>query len=263
MEYQVKTGDILSHKTAALVVGVFAGKKMAGHAAQAADAASGGALSRLLRKGDLEGKAGQSATLYDLKGIAAERLVVIGLGDNRSFDRAALAKALGPTIKSIAASGARYVLCGHSERRAKHGETDEQVAEQARAALQAGLRPIVCVGETPEQRAQERQEQAVREQMENLPLHSIDLTIAYEPVWAIGEKALRAATSQEAQQMHQFIRSLFDPQRRDLVRIIYGGNVNTKNAQGLFDQPDIDGALVGGASLKPIEFQEIVEKAAQ
>ena len=107
MEYQVKTGDILSHKTAALVVGVFAGKKMAGHAAQAADAASGGALSRLLRKGDLEGKAGQSATLYDLKGIAAERLVVIGLGDNRSFDRAALAKALGPTIKSIAASGAR------------------------------------------------------------------------------------------------------------------------------------------------------------
>ena len=166
-------------------------------------------------------------------------------------------------MSMIAACGARYVLCGHSERRAKHGETDEQVAEQARAALQVGLRPIVCVGETPEQRAQERQEQAVREQMENLPLHSIDLTIAYEPVWAIGEKALRAATSQEAQQMHQFIRSLFDPQRRDLVRIIYGGNVNTKNAQGLFDQPDIDGALVGGASLKPIEFQKIVESAAQ
>jgi triosephosphate isomerase len=166
-------------------------------------------------------------------------------------------------MQMIAGLGARYVLCGHSERREYHKETNEQVLEQAKAAIKANLHPIVCVGETAEERRQERQEEVVEKQVAGLPLDSEGITIAYEPVWAIGKKALRAATPSEAQEMHAFIRSLVDADRRDTISIIYGGSLNPGNAAALLEQPDIDGGLVGGASLKPDEFRQIVDIAVQ
>lgn len=165
------------------------------------------------------------------------------------------------SMEMIAECGARYVLCGHSERRRNHGETNEQVAAQAIAALEAGLHPIVCIGETKAERDQGKHEKVIEEQMKGLPLHSSELTIAYEPVWAIGEEAERAATAEEAQEMHEFIRGLFDAEHSDVRRIIYGGNVNADNAEKLLAHPDIDGGLVGGASLKPDLFRQIVEAA--
>ncbi len=98
--------------------------------------------------------------------------------------------------------------------------------------------------------------------MEGLPTASDGYTIAYEPVWAIGKDALRAATSEEAQEMHRFIRSLLDAKHREVTRILYGGSVNPKNAEDLLRQPDIDGALVGGASLDLEAFRKIVEIAS-
>jgi len=117
------------------------------------------------------------------------------------------------------------------------------------------------VGETAEERKRGEEEQIVQGQLTGLPLHSGSITIAYEPVWAIGKGALRPATPEEAQEMHAFIRSLSPPATRDAVRIIYGGRVRPENAEELFQQPDIDGALVGGASLDPDEFGQIVEIA--
>jgi triosephosphate isomerase len=99
--------------------------------------------------------------------------------------------------------------------------------------------------------------------MKGLPLQALELTIAYEPVWAIGKEADRAATAEEAQEMHEFIRSLLDAEHPAAGRIIYGGNVKVDNAKGLFERPDMDGGLVGGASLEPGLFREIVEIASR
>ena len=152
--------------------------------------------------------------------------------------------------------GCHSVLCGHSERRKDHGETNEQVTAQAIAALEAGLHPIICVGETIKERDAGKAEAVVEQQLAGLPLES-DVTIAYEPVWAIGTG--RTATPEEAQSMHAFIRSKLPENTRENIRILYGGSVKPINATAMFEQPDVDGALVGGASLKPEEFREIVE----
>ncbi len=157
------------------------------------------------------------------------------------------------TLKTI---GCRYVLCGHSERRRYHGETDSFVAEQAIATLEAGLHPIVCIGETEGERKAGEEKDVVKRQMKGLPT---GITIAYEPVWAIGTG--KTATPKDAQEMHAFIRSLLPKDQRETIRILYGGSMNAANAEELLKQSDIDGGLIGGASLKPEEFRKIVQVA--
>ncbi|MSR86843.1 triose-phosphate isomerase [Candidatus Peribacteria bacterium] len=160
------------------------------------------------------------------------------------------------SISQLKALGCRYILCGHSERRRHHGETDKMVAEQAIATLEAGLHPIVCVGETEEERKAGKEKDIVKKQMKGLPA---DVTIAYEPVWAIGTG--KNATPKDAQEMHGFIRSLLPKDQRESTRILYGGSMNAANAEELLKQEDVDGGLIGGASLKPDEFRKIVEAA--
>jgi triosephosphate isomerase len=166
--------------------------------------------------------------------------------------------------------GCTYVLCGHSERRHVIGETDELVNKKVSAAILAGLLPILCVGELIEQRKAGETEQVVTRQLK-AGLNGLSaekasaVTIAYEPVWAIGTGL--TATPQQAQEVHALIRKLlakmYDGQLADEVRIQYGGSVKSGNAAELMHQPDVDGLLVGGASLKANEFIAIIEAAAQ
>jgi triosephosphate isomerase (TIM) len=162
-------------------------------------------------------------------------------------------------------AGARWVIIGHSERRQYYGETDDLVGSKIRAAIAAGLLPIVCVGERLEDRDAGRAEQVVEAQLvagtRNLTASDASrIIVAYEPVWAIGTG--RTATPETAQQMHAFIRSrlglFFGAGVADETRILYGGSVKPDNVVALMDQADIDGGLVGGASLEADSFVQIV-----
>src|SRR5256885_8224813 len=162
----------------------------------------------------------------------------------------------------------RYVVLGHSERRALFGETDEIVNRKVKAAHEASLRPIVCVGETLEQRDKGNVEKILsiqlRGSLKDLSEKELQETvIAYEPVWAIGTG--RNATPAQAQEAHTFIRhtlqEISDATTADRIRIQYGGSVKPENARELMSQPDIDGALVGGASLDPRSFAQIIKAA--
>src|SRR6266403_2708412 len=164
----------------------------------------------------------------------------------------------------------RYVVLGHSERRMLFGETDEIVNRKVRAAHEATLRPIVCVGETLEQRDKGNVEKILsiqlRGSLKDLDEKQLQETVvAYEPVWAIGTD--RNATPQQAQEAHAFIRQtlreISDEATADRIRIQYGGSVKPDNARELMSQPDIDGALVGGASLDPRSFAQIVNAARE
>lgn len=163
------------------------------------------------------------------------------------------------SMAMIAVAGCRSVLCGHSERRRDHHETSEQVVEQAIAALEENLHPIVCIGETEAERDAGQERNVVRAQLGGLPMEQ-ELTIAYEPVWAIGTG--KTATPTQAQEMHAFIRSLLPKAVRNSMRILYGGSMKPENAEDLLKQPDIDGGLIGGASLKPEQFTQIVHFAS-
>lgn len=162
----------------------------------------------------------------------------------------------------------KYVVIGHSERRLLFGESDAVINRKVRAALEAGLRPILCVGETLQQRENDEVEKVLEYQLrEGLrAVSSKDLpevVIAYEPVWAIGTG--RTATSDQAQAAHAFARtvlaSLSDRAVAERIRIQYGGSVKPENTEDLMRKPDIDGALVGGASLDPRSFAQIIRKA--
>ena len=162
----------------------------------------------------------------------------------------------------------KYVIIGHSERRQIFGETDKMVNQRLRTALNSGLLPIVCVGETLEQRTRDETESVVTSQistcLSGLSLDELERTIiAYEPVWAIGTG--KTATPEQAQEVHQLIRKLitdrFNREVATKVRIQYGGSVKVENVQQLMSKPDIDGALVGGASLKADQFGELIKKA--
>jgi triosephosphate isomerase len=162
--------------------------------------------------------------------------------------------------------GCKYVILGHSERRQYFGETDEGVNKKIKAAYAHGLLPIVCVGETLEQREAGTMEDVVRNQTEGAlsglePELAAKLVIAYEPVWAIGTG--KTASNEDAQQVIGFIRGvvarLFSREIADKVRIQYGGSVKPDNISALMAQPDIDGALVGGASLEAKSFASIVK----
>ncbi|HHM23841.1 MAG TPA: triose-phosphate isomerase, partial [Bacteroidetes bacterium] len=166
--------------------------------------------------------------------------------------------------------GTEYVIIGHSERRKYFGESDETVNKKIKRALSSGLKPIVCIGETLEQREAGETEAVIRSQLEGglagLSRHEVQkLILAYEPVWAIGTG--RNATPEQAVEVHQFIRRLlsdwYDAALSEEIIIQYGGSVNEKNADSLLSQPDIDGALVGGASLKADSFGAIVRVGEQ
>lgn len=158
--------------------------------------------------------------------------------------------------------GVKYVIIGHSERRQYFGETDESVNKRTLAALNANLTPIVCIGETLEERESGKTESVLSRQLE-LGLKGVEditkLVIAYEPVWAIGTG--KTATDEQAQETIAFIRrkigELFCPKCAEKLIIQYGGSMNAKNCKGLMAQPDIDGGLIGGASLK-LDFATIV-----
>ncbi len=159
-------------------------------------------------------------------------------------------------------SGCRYTLVGHSERRALYGENDAQVVAKVCAAIEGGVLPILCVGETLAQREAEETLSVVGHQIDvvlsTLESGHEQLTVAYEPVWAIGTGL--TATPEQAQEVHAFIRSRLAAHSESLaakVRILYGGSVKAANAKELFAQPDIDGGLVGGASLDAGEFAAI------
>lgn len=155
--------------------------------------------------------------------------------------------------------GCDWVLVGHSERRALYGESNVDVFAKTQAALQAGLTPVVCVGETEVDQAAGRTEAVILQQLQLvLALDSALLSrvvVAYEPVWAIGTG--KSASPEQAQAVHAYIRELLKQQQAAAVPILYGGSVNAANAAKLFAMPDIDGALVGGASLKAADFLSI------
>jgi triosephosphate isomerase (TIM) len=162
----------------------------------------------------------------------------------------------------------KYVVIGHSERRSLFGETDETVNRKVHSALEAGLRPVVCVGESAAQRDNEEVETVLKQQLESglkdlSPKDATEMVIAYEPIWAIGTG--RTATPAQAEEVHHFIRSvlgkMFGSGMSERVRIQYGGSVKPENTQELMRQPDIDGALIGGASLDPHSFAKIIRHA--
>jgi triosephosphate isomerase len=169
----------------------------------------------------------------------------------------------------IAAAGATHCLVGHSERRRLFGEDDAIVARKLRAALRSGLRPVLCVGETLEERRAGRAAATVERQLDaalaELGTDALaGVEVAYEPVWAIGTG--ETATPQTAAEMHAAVRARLRAlagHAADRVRILYGGSVTPTNAAALLAEPDVDGALVGGASLDPLGFLGIVRSATQ
>jgi triosephosphate isomerase len=173
------------------------------------------------------------------------------------------------SMRQLADAGATGVLLGHSERRALFGETDEALAAKVAAAVAAGLTAVLCVGETDDERSAGREREVVDRQLRtalgDLPRATPDaIVIAYEPVWAIGTG--KTATPELAQEMHAHIRSvladLFGPEAAAGLAILYGGSVKPANAAALLGQPDVDGGLIGGASLEAGSLLEIARAAS-
>ncbi|TAM37851.1 triose-phosphate isomerase [bacterium] len=194
----------------------------------------------------------------------------IGLGAQDMYwqdEGAFTGEVSAPMLKD---AGCRYVIIGHSERRQFFGETNETVNKKLKAALAHGLIPIVCVGENLKEREANKTFEVIQEQIKNsfLDISAQDLlktVIAYEPVWAIGTG--KTATGEQAQEAHKYIRDLlrklYGDTAAESVRIQYGGSVKPENIAELIAKPDVDGALVGGASLKIDSFTQIVTKASE
>lgn len=166
--------------------------------------------------------------------------------------------------------GVEYVIIGHSERRSLFNENNDLIAKKCHSALKAGLTPILCVGETLEERKSGKVDLVIKEQLLALldeseilqAINESDIVIAYEPVWAIGTGL--AADPEQAENVHLLIRNTLSeylPEQSDMIRIIYGGSVNPNNAKSYFEMPNIDGALIGGASLKSDTFLAIAHCA--
>jgi triosephosphate isomerase len=229
------------------------------------------ALVRELRE-KTAGAAAQVAVAPPFTALAAVKQALAGsaiqlFGQNCHFEKqgAFTGEVSPPMLKDVGCDG---VILGHSERRQYFGETDELVAKKLRSALADGLHPIVCVGETLQERDAGHTWEVVSRQLRGA-LGGLDaatlqrITLAYEPVWAIGTG--RNATSAQAQDVHARIRALLrdlgGPGAAAAIRIQYGGSVKPDNAAELLSQPDVDGALVGGASLKAADFSAIVAAA--
>ena len=169
-----------------------------------------------------------------------------------------------PQLKS---TGCEYVILGHSERREYFKESHDLLAEKTKAVLAHGMKPIFCFGEKLDSREARKQNQIVEKQLKESIFKNFskeefaNITLAYEPVWAIGTG--KTASPKQAQEMHQFIRSLvkkkYGAETADSTTILYGGSVKPANAKDLFSQPDVDGGLIGGASLKAPDFVEITK----
>lgn len=204
-------------------------------------------------------------TLPLARGLLSDTAILLG-GQNAHWEEsgAFTGEISAPMLKE---AGCTHVIIGHSERRTHFFETSEMVNRKAVAALEAGLIPIICIGETLQEREENKTFDVIREQLGEslgsfcqkraLPQ---DLILAYEPVWAIGTG--KTATPEEAQEVQAFIRSWlkqsFDTHTAEAARILYGGSVKPDNIRELVTQPDIDGALIGGASLKADSFLAIV-----
>ncbi len=174
------------------------------------------------------------------------------------------------SCEMLAEAGVKYVIIGHSERRRDCGETDSTVNKKVLAALQAGLRPIICVGESLEMRDNDVTLDVVRMQVKTALRGVMQdqirrVTIAYEPIWAIGTGY--TATAEQAgevcEAIRDVVRQLYGARLARAVSILYGGSMNTANAAELLAQPDVDGGLIGGASLKTESFEDIIEAANQ
>ncbi|MGI4803913.1 MAG: triose-phosphate isomerase [Janthinobacterium lividum] len=170
------------------------------------------------------------------------------------------------SAKMIRSVGAQYVILGHSERRQYFGENNQLLAQKTDVVLSNSLKPIFCIGETLEERESNRFFEIIKSQLSEGLFHLqqaqfAQVVIAYEPVWAIGTG--KTASAAQAQEIHAFIRqeiaAKYGQKTADETTILYGGSCNTKNAQELFSQPDIDGGLIGGASLKSRDFVDIIK----
>ena len=195
----------------------------------------------------------------------AGRSIEIGWGaqDCSAFESGAYTGEVA--VSMLAEFGCRYVLNGHSERRAMHGETDQLVADKAKAALAHRITPIVCVGETLAEREAGQTEAVVKRQLSAV-IHTLghcisQIVVAYEPVWAIGTG--KTASPEQAQAVHALLRAQLKAaaEHAHEMMILYGGSVKADNAVTLFAQPDIDGGLIGGASLKAADFAAICRAA--
>jgi triosephosphate isomerase len=198
-------------------------------------------------------------------GILKDGPIKLGAQDMSVHDRGAYTAEV--SAEMLLTAGASYVILGHSERRQYHAESDQLVNAKAKKALADGLIPIICVGETLEEREADRTEEVVGSQIGGVlagfaPDMIARSVIAYEPVWAIGTG--KTATPEMAQAVHRFIRDRvadLNQEAAETVPILYGGSVKPDNADGLLSQPDIDGALVGGAALKADDFVAIIDAA--
>ncbi|MCX7085167.1 MAG: triose-phosphate isomerase [Methylococcales bacterium] len=189
----------------------------------------------------------------------------LGLGSQNIADKASGAYTGEVSASMLKEFNTQYALVGHSERRSYYGDTDASVAARYVQAQEQGIIPILCVGETLEQREQDQTFTVINEQLDAvLDLAGVDslskAVIAYEPVWAIGTG--KTATDEQAQEVHHYIRQYIaakDQAIADKVQILYGGSAKPDNAKGLFAQPDIDGGLIGGASLEAESFLKIFQ----
>lgn len=201
------------------------------------------------------------AQVRDLLGASA---IALGAQDVSSHEAGAFTGEVSAAM--LRDFGVRYVIVGHSERRQYHAETDATVAEKTRQALSAGITPIVCVGETLAQRESGTTEEVVKRQLAAV-IHTnghciSEIVVAYEPVWAIGTG--KTASPEQAQQVHAVLRAQLKAATAQAgrIRILYGGSMNAGNAAQLLGQADIDGGLIGGASLKPADFLSIIAAAS-
>ncbi len=191
---------------------------------------------------------------------------LVGIAAQNCADKASGAYTGEVSAAMIQSTGAEYVILGHSERRSYYGETDAILKEKTDLALANGLIPIFCIGEVLEEREAGKHFEVVKKQIENALFHlsSADfgkIVLAYEPVWAIGTG--KTASSEQAQEIHAFIRKTvatkYGQAVADSTSILYGGSCKASNAKELFAQPDVDGGLIGGASLKAEDFYGIIE----
>lgn len=201
--------------------------------------------------------------LAQVQGLVGAAGIALGAQDVSQHESGAFTGEVSATM--LKDFGVRYAIVGHSERRQFHAETDAAVALKAQRALAHGVTPIVCVGETLEEHDAGRTEEVVKRQLAaviHVNGHCIsEIVVAYEPVWAIGTG--KTATPEQAQQVHAVLRTQLRAAtaHADRVPILYGGSMNAANAAQLLAQPDIDGGLVGGASLKAAEFLSIIAAA--
>jgi triosephosphate isomerase len=205
--------------------------------------------------------------LAQVQALAAGSALLLGAQDVSRHAQGAFTGEVSAAM--LREFGVRFALVGHSERRQYHAESDEAVALKAKAALAAGITPIVCVGETLAEREAGHTEEVVRRQLAAV-IHEnghciSEIVVAYEPIWAIGTG--KTATPAEAQQVHAVLRAQLAAASRTAhdgaasIRILYGGSMNAANAAELLAQPDIDGGLIGGASLKAPDFLSILGAA--